>query len=77
MNVSIRPATDNDASACGRFCYEGFRTVNERFGFPPTFPSVEVATQRVGGFIRHPSVFGVVAEASGGRVVAFQFSQRA
>ena len=73
MDIAIRPATDNDASACGRICYEGFRTVAERHGFPPTFPSVEVATQRVRSFIRHPAVFGVVAEASDGRIVGFNF----
>src|SRR5712691_4233467 len=73
MDIAIRPATDNDANACGRICYEGFQTVNERYGFPPTFPSLEVATQRVGGFIRHPSVFGVVAEAGYGRIVGFNF----
>ena len=72
MDIAIRPATDQDASACGRICYEGFRAVNERYGFPLTFPSVDVATQRVGGFIRHPSVFGVVAEAHG-RIVGFNF----
>lgn len=73
MDIAIRPATDNDASACGRICYEGFRAVAERHGFPPTFPSVEVATQRVRSFIRHPAVFGVVAEASDGRIVGFNF----
>jgi GNAT superfamily N-acetyltransferase len=73
MDIAIRPATDNDASACGRICYEGFRAVAERHGFPPTFPSVEVATQRVTGFIRHPAIFGVVAEASDGRIAGFNF----
>jgi GNAT superfamily N-acetyltransferase len=73
MDIAIQPATDLDADACGRICYEGFRTVNERYGFLPTFPSVEVATQRVGGFIQHPSVFGVVAETGNGRIVGFNF----
>lgn len=73
MDIAIRPATDNDANACGRICYDGFRAVAERHGFPPTFPSVEVATQRVGSFIRHPSVFGVVAEAGDGQIVGFNF----
>jgi GNAT superfamily N-acetyltransferase len=72
MNIAIRPALDSDVAACGRICYEGFREVNESYGFPPTFPSVEVATQRVGGSIRHPAIFGVVAEADG-RVVGFNF----
>jgi GNAT superfamily N-acetyltransferase len=73
MDITIRPATDRDAHACGHICYDGFRTVNESYGFPPTFPSVEVATQRVDGFIRHPLVFGVVAESGGGRIVGFNF----
>lgn len=72
MDIAIRPATDQDANACGRICYEGFRAVNEHYGFPLIFSSVEAATQRVGGFIRHPSVFGVVAEAHG-RIVGFNF----
>jgi GNAT superfamily N-acetyltransferase len=73
MDIAIRTATDKDAHACGRICYEGFQAVNKRHGFPPTFPSVEVATQRVGDFIRHPSVFGVVAETDSGRIVGFNF----
>ena len=72
MDIAIRRAADQDANACGRICYEGFRAVNERFGFPLTFPSLEVATQRVGGFIRHPSIFGIVAEADD-RIVGFNF----
>lgn len=73
MNITIRPATDNDAGACGRICYDGFRGVSERHGFPPIFPSVEVAAQRVDAFIRHPSVFGVVAETGDGSIVGFNF----
>jgi GNAT superfamily N-acetyltransferase len=72
MSIEVRSAVVNDADACGRICYEGFRAVNERYGFSPTFPSVEVATQRIGGFIRHPSVFGIVAEADG-RIIGFNF----
>jgi GNAT superfamily N-acetyltransferase len=73
MEIVVRRATDTDANACGRICYEGFRAVNDRYGFPLTFPSVEIATQRVGGFIRHPSVYGVVAEGGDGLIVGFNF----
>ena len=73
MGIAIRPATENDTDACGRICYEGFRSVSERHGFPPIFPSVGVATQRVGAFIQHPSVFGVVAETGDGKIVGFNF----
>lgn len=73
MDISIRPAVDNDANVCGRICYEAFRTLNERHGFPPAFPSVEIATRRVRSFIQHPSVFGVIAEAGDGRTLGFNF----
>jgi GNAT superfamily N-acetyltransferase len=74
MQIAIRPARDADAEACGRICYEGFRAINERHGFSPIFPSVEAATRRVGAFIRHPAVFGVVAASGdGGRIVGFNF----
>jgi GNAT superfamily N-acetyltransferase len=73
MDISIRPAMDNDTNACGRICYEAFRTLNERHGFPPAFPSVEIATRRVRSFIQHPSVFGVIAEGGDGRTLGFNF----
>jgi len=34
MRIIIRPAIEADAEECGRICYEGFRAVNERHGFP-------------------------------------------
>lgn len=73
MDIAIRAVTDNDADACGRICYEGFKSVCERHGFPPTFPSVEVAAQRVEAFIHHPSIFGTVAETDKGVIVGFNF----
>ena len=75
MDVTIRSAIGPDANACGRICYEGFRAINERRGFPPIFASVEVATRRVAAFIEHPSVFAVVAETNDGdrRIVGFNF----
>ena len=72
MDIAVRPATASDTDACGRICYEGFRAVNERHNFPPIFPSVEAARQRVSGFIQHPSVFGLVAEGDH-QVVGFCF----
>ena len=73
MDIIIRPAADNDANACGRICHEAFRTLNERHGFPPAVPSVEIATRRVRSFIQHPSVFGLVAEGSEGRILGCNF----
>src|SRR5215831_7449096 len=71
VNITIRPAREADAEACGRIGYEGFRLVDEGHGFPPTFPSLEAAARRAGALIRHPSVFTVVAASADGAIVGF------
>jgi GNAT superfamily N-acetyltransferase len=73
METMLRPATPADAEACGRICYQGFKALNERHGFPPNYPSVEAATGRVRAFLEHSAVFGVVAVERGGRVLGFNF----
>jgi predicted N-acetyltransferase YhbS len=70
MEITIRPASEADAHACGRICYEGFRAVTDRHGYPPVFASVEVATRRLSAFIANPSVFGMVAELRDERRIA-------
>src|SRR6185503_19728538 len=64
MDITIRPAREADAPECGRICYEGFRAVTERHGYPLVFGSHEIATRRLAGFIAHPSVYAIVAEAN-------------
>ncbi len=75
VEIIIRPAEEADTDACGRICYDAFRIVNERHGFPSVFPSLEIATRRVAGFIRHPSIFAVVAEDGdrNGQIIGFNF----
>jgi GNAT superfamily N-acetyltransferase len=70
MEITIRSATEADAHACGRICYEGFRAVTERHGYLPVFASVEIATRRLAAFLANPSVFGLVAELEGKRRIA-------
>lgn len=65
MNVTIRPAVPTDTDICGRIIYEAFKGIAERHGFPPHFPSLEVAIRRADYCINHPSIFGVVAESDG------------
>jgi len=65
VDVEIRPAVPSDAEACGRLSYEAFKGIRERHGFPPHFPTVEIAIQRANFCISHPSIFGVVAESDG------------
>ncbi|MBV9631787.1 MAG: GNAT family N-acetyltransferase [Xanthobacteraceae bacterium] len=74
MEITIRSATEADAQACGRICYEGFRAVTDRHGYPPVFASIEVATRRLAAFLANPSVFGLVAELAGKpRIAGFNF----
>jgi predicted N-acetyltransferase YhbS len=70
--VILRAARPDDAAACGRVCYEAFRVIAERHGFPPDFPSPEAATAVVGHLLAHPRVHGVVAEGDG-RVLGSNF----
>lgn len=72
MNIAIRPAVPADAQACGRIIYEAFKGIAERHGFPPHFPTLEIATQRANFCLSHPSIFGVVAEIDG-RVIGSNF----
>ena len=72
MNVTIRPAVTTDAEACGRIIYDAFKEIRDRHGFPRHFPNVEVAIRRADFCIRHPSIFGVVAE-NDGRVIGSNF----
>ena len=70
--VTLRPATQADAEACGRIIYEAFRQLAERHHFPPDFPSTEAGVGIARAFTTDPAIFGVVAE-SGGRVVGSNF----
>jgi predicted N-acetyltransferase YhbS len=62
---TIRPAMPNDAAACGRICYDAFHTINKTHGYPPDFPSAEVAAGLLRMMIEHPGFYGVVAERDG------------
>jgi GNAT superfamily N-acetyltransferase len=63
--ITLRPAVAGDAEACGRAAYAAFKEVDERHGFAPAFPSVEVATRVARLFIDLPAIHGIVAEVDG------------
>jgi GNAT superfamily N-acetyltransferase len=71
-SLAFRPANEADAGECGRICYEEFRTLNERHGFPSVFASAEAATRRVAAMIRDPAIFAVIAE-SADQILGFSF----
>ena len=70
--VTVRRGTPADARACGRICYDAFRTIAERHGFPPDFASPEQATDVVGRLLAHPRFYAMVAELDG-RIVGSNF----
>lgn len=71
--ITLRRATPDDLQACAAICYDAFKGINDRHGFPPDFPSVDVAVGLMGMVLNSPHVYGVVAEAAGGRVVGSNF----
>jgi GNAT superfamily N-acetyltransferase len=72
MSVNLRRGTVADAAACGPICYEAFKSVCVAHGFPPDFPSAEVASGALSGLLGHPGCYSVVAEVDG-RVVGSNF----
>ena len=66
--MTVRRAKPEDAPVCGRICYEAFTKISTEHGFPPDFPSVEVATGVLSMMFSHPGFYCVVAE-SGGRIL--------
>lgn len=65
MTVELRMATPADAASCGRICYEAFKSLADRHGFPPDFPSSEVASGLLSLLIGHDGVYSIVASADG------------
>jgi predicted N-acetyltransferase YhbS len=64
MNISIRPATLEDASECGRICHEAFRAIGDAHSFPNYWSPTE-ATAMCERLIKHPNWYAVVAEREG------------
>ena len=71
-SLGLRRGLPADAEACGRICYDAFRAIAERHGFPPDFPSPADAVATVGRLLAHPGFHAIVAE-SDGRVVGSNF----
>jgi GNAT superfamily N-acetyltransferase len=63
--MTVRKARLQDAPVCGRICYDAFTKISIEHGFPPDFPSVEVATGVLSMMFAHPGFYCVVAEAGG------------
>lgn len=63
--MELRNITANDQASCATIMYEAFKSIAEKHGFPPDFPSVEAAEAMAEMTIGDPSIYGVVAEQNG------------
>ena len=66
--MAVRRARPEDAPVCGRICYDAFTKISTQHGYPPDFPSVEVAVGVLSVMFAHPGFYCVVAE-SGGQIL--------
>jgi len=55
-----------------RICFEAFKGIHDRHGFPPDLPDVELARQIIGLFVTQKDFYGVAAKADG-RLVGSNF----
>jgi len=69
MGAELRPAKIEDAQACGDICYRAFKKIAERHGFPPDFPTPEMAIGFLTMILSRSDVHATVAERDG-RVLA-------
>jgi ribosomal protein S18 acetylase RimI-like enzyme len=63
--VQIRPARVEDATDCGRICYEAFAKINGSHNFPLDFPNPEIPTAFISSVFSNPHFYSVVAEYQG------------
>lgn len=63
--IAIREFEQRDVATCGRICYEAFRSLAEKHGFPPDFPDATVGAGVMEMLYNAPGFYGVVAEQDG------------
>ncbi len=72
MSFHLRRAQPADASALGDICYRAFKAIAEAHRFTPDFPSAEVASGMLAGFLGHERIYGLVAEM-GDKIIGSNF----
>lgn len=72
MTLTIRAATEADATECGRIIHAAFRAIADQHNFPRDFPSAEVGAGVASMLIADPGFFGAVAEEDG-RIIGSNF----
>src|SRR5688572_14898204 len=62
MITTLRSPVVQDAASAAKICYEAFKTISERHGFPPDFPAPEVARGLFDYMLSRSDIHGVIAE---------------
>jgi predicted N-acetyltransferase YhbS len=71
--ITLRAASGRDVEALSTICFDAFKGINDRHGFPSDFASVDAARGLMQHMLGQPEqVYSVVAEADG-RVVGSNF----
>jgi ribosomal protein S18 acetylase RimI-like enzyme len=65
MRLELVPADPQHVSEIGRICYEAFKEVQERHGFFPDFPAIDLARHVLGMLVQRDDFYGVVALRDG------------
>ena len=63
--IKVRRAKPEDATLCGRVCFDAFYKISTQHGFPPDFPSPDVYVGILSMMFSHPGFYCVVAESDG------------
>lgn len=61
MTAELRQARAEDVPELGRICYEAFKDLSDRHGFPSDFSTVEFAQQVVGMLVAQEQVYSAAA----------------
>ena len=61
MTTELREARAEDVPELGRICYEAFKGLSDRHGFPTDFATVEFAQQVVGMLVAQEKAYSVAA----------------
>ena len=65
MGIELRRGAPDDSVKCGHICFDAFKSLAERHGFPPDFPSPEIASGLLSMLLQHPGFYAVVALGDG------------
>ena len=58
----LRPGRIEDTDKVGKIIFEAFSVIADKHGFPPDFPSVDVARGLASSLLSNPQFYSVVAE---------------